>query len=153
MSQMPAIPTAVEALIPHGEGMRLIDTIVSVTPRQAVAQATVKADWPLASADGVGVLVLIELAAQTAGICFGWNEQLKPIEERGKAAGWLVGVKMARFHIDRFPIGACITIHSENHLQADLYTEIQARAAIGQRLVGEVHLQVVRASRDGGGVF
>lgn len=138
----------IEDLIPHGEGMRLIDSIVAVDQRHAVTRATVKRNWPLLEGGGVSALVLIELAAQTAGVCFGWNEQLKPAAMRGQAKGWLVGVKAARFHADCLDMHACITISSENRLATDLYKEIVATACIGGALVGEVHLQVLQAERS-----
>lgn len=141
---MPGTPP-IEALIPHRRGMRLIDTIVAVDAGHAVARATVQPHWPLQQADGVDPLVLIELAAQTAGICFGWNEQLKPEEQRRPARGWLVGVKAARFHSGCLSLGACVTIRAENRLAADLYKEIAATATIDGVRVGEVHLQVLQA--------
>jgi predicted hotdog family 3-hydroxylacyl-ACP dehydratase len=139
---------SIEDLIPHRERLKLIDTIVSVNQGHAVCRATVKKSWPLLSGDGVCATVLVELAAQTAGICIGWNEKLKTGRPQGEASGWLVGIKKAHFHIDKLPLNTCITIRSENRLAVENYKEIVATARIGQTLVGEIILQILLATRD-----
>ncbi len=139
---------SIENLIPHRERLKLIDTIVSVDQEHAVCQATIKKNWPLLSDDGVCATVLVELAAQTAGVCIGWNEKLKTGGPQGDASGWLVGIKKAHFHIDRIPLNTCITIRSENRLVVENYKEIAATARIGQTLVGEIILQILLATPD-----
>ena len=138
----------IEDLIPHREGLKLIDSIVSVDQGHAVCQATVKKSWPLLSGDGVCAIVLVELAAQTAGICIGWNEKLKTSRPQGEASGWLVGIKKAHFHIDKLPLNTCITIRSENRLVVENYKEIAATARIGKLLVGDIILQILLATPD-----
>ena len=134
---------SIEDLIPHRERLKLIDTIVSVDQGHAVCRATVKESWPLLTGDGVCVIVLVELAAQTAGICIGWNEKIKTSRPQGEDSGWLVGLKKAHFHIDKIPLNTCITIRSENRLVVENYKEIAATAHIGQTLVGEIVLQIL----------
>jgi len=133
----------IENLIPHRERLKLIDTIVSVDQGHAVCQATVKESWPLLAGDGVCAIVLVELAAQTAGVCIGWNEKLKSGGPQGEASGWLVGIKKAHFHVDTIPLNTCITIRSENRLVVENYREIAATVHIGQTLVGEIVLQIL----------
>ncbi|MBR9981009.1 MAG: hypothetical protein KFF50_08285, partial [Desulfatitalea sp.] len=72
----PLIP--IEALLPHGEGMRLIDQVVAVDARHAVTRATVRRQWPMVTGVSVSALLLIEVAAQAAGVYIGWNEQAIP---------------------------------------------------------------------------
>jgi predicted hotdog family 3-hydroxylacyl-ACP dehydratase len=138
----------IENLIPHRERLILIDTIVSVDQKHAVCRAAVKKSWPLLSGDGVCAIVLVELAAQTAGICIGWNEKLKTGRPQGEASGWLVGIKKAHFHIDQLPLNTCITIRSENRLVVENFKEVAATARVGQTLVGEIILQILLATRD-----
>ena len=140
----------IEDLIPHRERLKLIDTIVSVDQRHAVCRATVKESWPLLSGDGVCAIILVELTAQTAGVCIGWNEKLKTGRPQGEASGWLVGIKKAHFHIDKLSLNTCITIRSENRLVVENYKEVAATAHIGQELAGEIILQILLATRDEG---
>jgi predicted hotdog family 3-hydroxylacyl-ACP dehydratase len=140
----------IENLIPHRGRMKLIDTIVTVDQKQAVTRATVKENWPLLSGNAVSAIVLVELAAQTAGVCIGWNEKMKTDGPRTKAEGWLVGIKKARFYVDMISLETCITIRSENHLAVENYREIAATARIGQKLVAEINLQILQAAPDSG---
>jgi predicted hotdog family 3-hydroxylacyl-ACP dehydratase len=137
----------IEDLIPHRGDMRLIDVIVAVDDNHAETQARAKADWPLIAVKGAGPLLLIELAAQTAGVCFGYNEMNKPVDQRKEAGGWLVGVKKARFFIEEIVIGTCITIRTETSLMVDQYKEIAATASFGESLMAEIHLQVLQADQ------
>jgi len=137
----------IEALIPHRGRMRLIDAILSVDQDHAVTQATVRPDWPLTDPDGANPIILIELAAQAAGICLGWSQTLKPDEQRGPTGGWLVGIKRAGFSIAYIPVDTCITIRSQNRMAVDLYREISATASIGETPIGEIQLQVLQAGK------
>ena len=138
----------IESLIPHRERLKLIDTIISVDEEHAVTRAKVKESWPLLSGDAVNAIVLIELAAQTAGVCIGWNEKMKTSGPKAEARGWLVGIKKAHFYIDKIPLNTCITTRSENRLVVENYNEITATIRIRQTLVGEIILQIFRATPD-----
>ena len=140
----------IEDLIPHRERLKLIDTITFVDQEHAVTRATVKESWPLLSGDAVSAIVLIELAAQTAGVCIGWNQKMKSDGPRGEAKGWLVGIKNARFYVDKIPLDTCITTRSENYLVVENYREIAATASIGEKLVAEINLQILQAVPDSG---
>jgi predicted hotdog family 3-hydroxylacyl-ACP dehydratase len=137
----------IEDLLPHRGGMRLIDTIVAVDHVHAVTASTVKEEWPLIRTRGAGPLLLIELAAQTAGVCFGWNELKKPVEQRDEAKGWLVGVKKATFFMADLAMGARITIRTETVLVVDHYKEILAKAFSEENLMAEIQLQVLQAEQ------
>ena len=134
----------IENLIPHRGRMKLIDTIVTVDQKQAVTRATVKVSWPLLSGNAVSAIVLVELAAQTAGVCIGWNEKMKTDGPKTKAAGWLVGIKKARFYVDKISLDACITVRSEIRLAVENYREIAATASINEKLVAEINLQILQ---------
>ena len=138
----------IEDLIPHRERLKLIDTITFVDQEHAVTRATVKESWPLYSGDAVSAIVLIELAAQTAGVCIGWNQKMKSDGPRGEAKGWLVGIKNARFYVNMIPLDSRITTRSENFLVVENYKEIAATASIGEKLVAEISLQILQAAPD-----
>ena len=124
--------------------MRLIDHVVTVDEHCAVAQATVKRHWPMVTGEGVNPMVLIEMAAQTAGVCIGWRAHTNRAKGNAAPKGWLVGVKQAMFYADWLPLEACITIHAEVRLTVGGFREIIAAATMGETLVGEVHLQVLQ---------
>lgn len=136
----------IEDLIPHRKRLKLIDTIISVDQDHAATRTTVKENWPLLSGDGVSAILLIELAAQTAGVCIGWNEKMKTSGPQGEAKGWLVGIKNANFYIDKILLGTCLTIRSDNHLIVDNYIEIAASITIGSKLISEINLQILQAA-------
>ncbi len=138
----------IEDLIPHRERLKLIDTITFVDQEHAVTRATVKESWPLYSGDAVSAIVLIELAAQTAGVCIGWNQKMKSDGPKGEAKGWLVGIKNARFYVNTIPLDSCIITRSENRLVVENYKEIAASASIGEKLVAEINLQILQAAPD-----
>ena len=136
----------IENLIPHRQRLKLIDTIVSVDQGHAVTRATVKESWPILSGNSVSPLILVELAAQTAGVCIGWNEKIKTNGPQGESRGWLVGIKKACFHVDKIPLGTCITTRSDIHLIVDNYKEMAASITIGDKLVAEISLQILQAA-------
>jgi predicted hotdog family 3-hydroxylacyl-ACP dehydratase len=128
--------------------MKLIDDIIRVDEEAAVTESIVKRDWPLFADDSVSPLVLIELTAQTAGVSMGWEESVlkgKDIEGR---LGWLVGVKEARFHLDRIPANSRIRISARRDFCFENYYEVVGTAEIGSQLVGEVRLQIVHPDSD-----
>jgi predicted hotdog family 3-hydroxylacyl-ACP dehydratase len=142
----PLIP--IEALLPHGEGMRLIDAVVAVDALHAVTRATVQRQWPMVTGESVSPLLLIEVAAQAAGVYIGWNEQAKPGADSAAARGWLVGVKQARFYTASLALGCVITIRTEPQLAVDLYKEIAATLTSDDQCIAEVYLQVMQAAKS-----
>lgn len=146
---MPALPPdlTVEDLLPHRGRMLLIDEVIHVEDDRAVAGVQVSDRWPLADADAVSPLMIIELVAQTSGIGNGLNL----VKECGKGAdkrGWIVGVKKARFYTDALPMGARIVVESKNCFKFDDFIEIEGSAKIDDKLVGEVTLQVMKADAN-----
>ena len=143
-----ATDVSIEDLIPHRGRMKLIDDIIRVDEEAAVTESIVKQDWPLFADDSVSPLVLIELTAQTAGVSMGWEESVlkgKDIEGR---LGWLVGVKEARFHLDRIPTNSRIRISARRDFCFENYYEVVGTAEIGSQLVGEIRLQIVHPDSD-----
>ena len=143
-----ATDMSIEDLIPHRGRMKLIDDIIRVDEEAAVTESIVKQDWPLFEGDSVSPLVLIELTAQTAGVSMGWEESVlkgKDIEGR---LGWLVGVKEARFHLDRIPANSRIRVSATKDFCFENYYEVVGTAEIGSQVVGEVRLQIVHPDSD-----
>ncbi len=137
----------IEDLIPHRGKMILIDEIVEITPEYALTSSIVNASWPLLTANGVSSLILVEVAAQSAGVCNGWDR----IQEKGiesSKMGWLVGVKRAKFNRDFIPLESEIITRSENSNKYDNLRVTSSVSRIDGDIVGEVTLQLFQASDD-----
>ncbi len=133
-----------EDLIPHKGRMKLIQQVLAFDTRKAVTRSTAAPDWPLAGRDGVAPLILVELIAQTAGICNAW----KLVQEQGVGAdarGWLVGIKEAHLYVDSIAINTPIVATAENDFEFESFREIKGEALINGNLAAKVTLQVVQA--------
>jgi predicted hotdog family 3-hydroxylacyl-ACP dehydratase len=130
-------------LIPHRGQMLLIDEIVSVDTESAISKTKVKRSWPLSEGDSVSALIIIEVAAQTCGLCNG----LHRMQEKGMDSdktGFLVGIKTARLYVDRLPVGAELIAEVRNCFKYEGFREVEGKVKMNTRLVGEVTLQVVQ---------
>jgi len=138
---------SIEDLLPHRNSMLLIQEILEGDPKAAVSRAVVNENWPLYDGRRVNSLVLIELAAQTAGICAG----LAMIRERGKDSdkkSWLVGIKRSRFFVESLGLNDTIITRAENSYEYEGYRQITSTARIGSKVVGEIELQAIQADAD-----
>jgi len=143
-----AADVRIEELIPHRGRMKLIDDIIRVDEKAAVTESIVKEDWPLFADGSVSPLVLIELAAQTGGVSMGWEESILKEKDIEGRLGWLVGVKEARFYLDRILVNSRIRVSTKKDLSIENYSEVIGIAAIGQKIIGEVRLQIVHPDSD-----
>lgn len=137
----------VETLLPHRGPMLLISEIISMSGRGACTRAVVSEHWPLTDASGADAMVLIELVAQTAGINNGWHL----MQKEGPAAdhrGWIVGIKRSRLFVKTLPLGTIIETQSENTFEYDSLREIRGTARVGQKVVAEAIMQLMKARED-----
>ena len=131
-------------LLPHRGRMLLIGEIVQVDKDAAVSRSVVSDRWPLCESPGVSALLIVELVAQTSGLCNGLDRLLT--EGQGtETRGWLVGIKRARFNVERLPLGAVVETHARNSFKFEGFREVEGVAMIDGQVMGEVTLQVVRA--------
>jgi len=131
-------------LLPHRGRMKLVDEILQLDDEVAVTAATATRKWPLFDGQTINPLVLVELVAQTAGIKNG----LDRIRIQGPEAdkrGWLVGVKQARFEVDKILPGDRIITRAWNAYQREMYFNIEGEAAIDANVIGRVSLQAIQA--------
>ena len=133
----------IESLIPHRDRMKLIGTIVAVDLEKAVTEAIVHENWPLFQDGAVSPIVLIELVAQTAGVCIGWKEKIRNNTRTG-GKGWIVGIKQAVFHVDHIPVATCITTCSEVEYSHHNYAVFRGKCTVGDMSAGEINIQVFR---------
>jgi predicted hotdog family 3-hydroxylacyl-ACP dehydratase len=134
----------IEDLLPHRDGMLLIGEVVSLTREQTVTRSVASSRWPLIDGAGVQPLILVELAAQTAGINNGWQNRLENGADAAQG-GWIVGVKNARFSIDQLPLDAEILVTSENRFAYDNFREVHAVATVDGLVAAEITLQLMQA--------
>jgi predicted hotdog family 3-hydroxylacyl-ACP dehydratase len=90
------LPTAVDGLIPHGQGIRMVDRLIDVGDVESTGEFTVPTDSPWL--DGGGRLeeaAFIEMIAQTFAAVHGYH--LTPAE-RAAHRGLLIGVKDLIIH-------------------------------------------------------
>jgi len=133
----------IESLIPHRSRMKLVEKIIHVDHDMAISEAMVHDSWPLWKDSAVSAIILIELVAQTAGICIGWKEKMNHNSEFG-GRGWIVGVKHAVFHMDEIPVNTKIITRSEIDYTRHNYAVFSGTASVDSVTAGEIVLQVFR---------
>ena len=146
---MPDPVFSIEDLLPHRGRMLLLGEVVQADKTLAISRQTVSDQWPLCEGGSVNPILLVELVAQTAGICNGLDRVATHGAEADRK-GWLVGIKKAVFSIDRLPLGAEIVVRAQNHFVFDSFREIGGTAHMDDRQIAEVVLQVVRAEAEAG---
>jgi predicted hotdog family 3-hydroxylacyl-ACP dehydratase len=124
--------------------MLLISKIIYLDAQKATTHAVAQRSWPLQSPHGVSALILIELVAQTAGVCNGYTA-LKDEGADADIRGWIVGVKSAQFFIDHIPVDTLIETTAENQFEYDQLRETRGVVKMGDRIIGEATLQLMRA--------
>jgi predicted hotdog family 3-hydroxylacyl-ACP dehydratase len=145
----PVLPEGVqlEDLLPHRDGMLLVGDVIELREDKTVSKSVVAAHWPMTDQRGAQVLVLVELAAQTAGINNGWQNRLRHGPD-ADTRGWIVGVKSARFDVDVLPLGAEIRVTSENSFEFDGFREIRSTAEVDGRPAAQITLQLMQAEPE-----
>ena len=134
----------IEDLLPHRGKMLLVDEILELEPTYGVTSSIANSSWPLAGDIGIQPLILVELAAQTAGVCNGWDRIINQGVDSEKK-GWLVGVKQADFHVTTIPFNSRIITRSENTHKYDLLREISSSMQINNTIIGNIILQLIQA--------
>jgi predicted hotdog family 3-hydroxylacyl-ACP dehydratase len=131
----------IEDYLPHRGQMLLIDKIIRVDSEKAVTESLVKDDWPLCKTHRVNPIIIIEIAAQTAGIYIAWNQE-KEKKRTGKERGWLVGISSASFFTDQIRTGSTISTHVTSKLSVDTYMKLNGHTYAGGAPIGEIGLQL-----------
>ncbi len=140
----PSAYPKIEALLPHRSRMLLIDEIVEIDGGRAVSKSTPNDQWPSSDGDQVSPLMIIELVAQTSGLSNG----LECLNAEGgdtEVRGWLVGVKKAVLNVRSIPLGQAVITETRNSFEFEGFREIDGLCRIGDTIIGQAVLQVVRA--------
>lgn len=124
--------------------MLLIDEVIEIDNTHALTRSLVRATWPMADAGGVSPLILVELAAQAAGVCNGWDR----VQTQGLNSdqmGYLVAVKQARFHVQTIAHDSTVITRAENTHNFENLREAFCAMHLDDILIGEVTLQLYQA--------
>ena len=133
-----------EDLLPHRDNMMFVTEVLEVDRKHALTLCRVAMFWPMADEQGVPSLMLVELAAQTAGVCNGWDRiHTKGIDS--DPSGWLVGIKKAEFFIDYLPLGGKIISRAENINNFENLREVFCEQHLNDTLIGRIVLQLFQA--------
>ncbi|BDD86298.1 hypothetical protein [Desulfofustis limnaeus] len=144
MGRLSDLGLSLTDLLPHREPMVLVEEILEVDRTVAQTRSTVRTSWPLAESDGVQPLVLIELAAQTAGVCNGWDR----INTKGpdsEKMGYLVGVKRARLPEELLGYGQRLLVRAENKHDFGNLREVFCTVSREDEVIAEITLQLFQA--------
>lgn len=137
----------IEDLLPHRGGMMLIDEVLELDEKRAVAVSVVSCRWPLFDGMSVSPIILLELIAQTAGLSNGL-ERLRRFGRDSEKRGWLVGIKRSQFFVDAIPVNTKIVTRCENRFEYDSFREVLGTAEIDGVIVCEASLQVFQSGSD-----
>lgn len=144
MDHLKLTDLTLENLLPHRDKMLLVKEIIEVDSTHALTLCRVEKSWPMAEGNGVSPLILVELAAQTAGVCNGWDRiQAQGIDS--EKTGWLVGVKKAEFFIDTLSYGDIITSSAKNTYNFTNLREVSCEQHLDNVLIGKTTLQLFQA--------
>ena len=133
-----------EELLPHRGRMLLVHEIVEGDETHAVTRSVISDSFPLRAEEGVEPLIMIELAAQTAGVCNGLD-RIQSMGKESSTMGWLVGVKRASFFIDSIPVGRTVVTSSKNVHNYENLREVFSEVYLDGALIGEITLQLFKA--------
>jgi predicted hotdog family 3-hydroxylacyl-ACP dehydratase len=142
-----------EDLLPHRGNMMFVKEVLEVDSNHALTLCRVEKSWPMADDNGVHPLILIELAAQTAGVCNGWERiQTKGLDS--EKMGWLVGIKKTEILVDHLPnfhlpfllpLGSEIITRAENTYNFENLREVSCESRIDNKIICKSILQLFQA--------
>lgn len=130
-------------LLPHSDTMLLVTDVLQVDSQQSLSLFEVKESWPSATSGGVASHLLIEVAAQAAGLCC----SMQRLAEEGldsDPSGWLVGIKTAQFHQAMLPLGTMIKAQAELLFSYDNLKEVGCQLSVEDQPVAEMKLQLFK---------
>jgi predicted hotdog family 3-hydroxylacyl-ACP dehydratase len=136
----------IEDLIPHRNGMKLVDKILEINDQTARTSSVVTQNWPLDEAGLLSPLILVELVAQTSGVHEGWKARR---EGKAGTSGWLVGIKRADFFTDSIKPGTVLTTTVRTLYALQTYAVFTGTVEAASETLAQVELQVFREEEDG----
>jgi predicted hotdog family 3-hydroxylacyl-ACP dehydratase len=138
---MPLTPSsvAIEDVIPQRQGMKLLDRLVQAGGEETIAEAVVKDSWPGCLAGSLDPVMLVELAAQSAGAHVGWA---RLIAHQPVSIGLLVGVRNSWLTGRPIPVGTLLRVRIRPEYGMEGYSVFHSRVSAGEASLAEIEVQV-----------
>lgn len=135
------LPMPAASFIPHGEPMRMVDTLVSVGDRVARIATTVRADMPFVDADGrLGEAAYVELVAQAAAALDGFRKRGRP---GARPAGMMLGVRQMQIS-GSARVGDCLDIEIFKTARLGEFGVITGSVSRGAELLAKGEIKVLQ---------
>ncbi|MFP4475016.1 MAG: hypothetical protein ACLFOY_05615 [Desulfatibacillaceae bacterium] len=141
-------PYALQELLPHGPEFILVSEVVETGPTHGRVKALVREDWPLARDRRVDAILLVEVMAQAAGT---WIGSRRKARGEKVLAGFLVGIKEARFHRPFVKVGEELAISLDLRTERHNFTVVDGQIISDGETVMDGLLQF--ATAESGDVF
>ena len=125
----------------------MVTEVIKVDSKSARTLFLVDKSWPMADDHGVHALILVELAAQTAGVCNGWD-RIQTQGQDSNQMGWLVAIKKADFFIDSLPFGNTVMARAENTYNFANLREVSCELHMDKQMIGRATLQLFQATQQ-----
>jgi predicted hotdog family 3-hydroxylacyl-ACP dehydratase len=135
----------IESIIPHRAPIKIISEVIDAQEDSGIAAAKVTPAWPLFENGAVNSLVLIEAVAQTAAVIEGYK-RIK--QGKDSVKGWLVGIKSAKFNVDKIPVDTKLTIFVVSKYTMDSYAVVEGTVKSGENVLATMVLQALRLNED-----
>jgi predicted hotdog family 3-hydroxylacyl-ACP dehydratase len=133
-----------EPLIPHRQGMKLIDWVKNPTQNSLQAETTVREAWPLNDAGDVNSIICVELVAQAVSALSTWR--------RGEGAkpriGLLAGIKEAAFFYPAIPVTTRLTIRIEELYHVGDYAVFHGEVSSNSAVFCKTVIQAIEPEED-----
>ena len=135
---------AIEALIPHRTPMRLIDRVLDLDEDHIQTISIVKETWPLCDSHGADVILVVEIIAQSIAAFYHRRKR-----HRGEPQiDFLVGIKEARFHAQRLPLHAELTVNVKMVSAIGNYGVFNGEVMLGTAILCEALVQVLEPGEE-----
>jgi len=108
-------PAEIAALLPHGEGMCLLDTVLHHDERRLVCTAAARANHPLRRDGHLPAVAALEYGAQATGL---WAALTLGAREK-PAEGYVVAARGLRLNVEYLPCDQMLTISVDKKLLGD----------------------------------
>ena len=130
---------SIEALIPHRTPMRLIDRVLNLDGNHIQTISIVQETWPLCDSRGADVILVVEIIAQSIAALYHSRKR----RQGEPQIDFFVGIKEARFHAQRLPLHAELTVNVKMVSAIGNYGIFNGEVMLGTKVMGEALVQVL----------
>ncbi len=132
-----------EELLPQRGNMLLVQEIIHLDAETAISESKVKSSWPFFDDNHIPAIILIEVAAQTAGLSGSWqNRQIN--DSATSTKGWIVGIKKAVFKKEKIALGTVIRARSEVNFSYEQLREASCLLTADGQKLADITIQLFK---------